>query len=570
MEVDVSEPEHDNDQRVKNTSPVQLQCEQIDSPGINEEWLPRDKEIRYTQNFLSQIINSAPDPIFIKDRQHRWLILNDALCQLMGVERERLIGKSDYDFFPKHEADIFWEKDELVFQSAQENINEESFTDANGKVFTISTKKTLISNNQGEQFLVGIIRDITERKQAEVELQRAKEVAEAANRAKSEFLANMSHEIRTPMNAISGLVYLALKSDPSPIQRDYLTKIQSAAQSLIGIINDILDFSKIEAGKLELEQVEFSLPELFEQMSNNISTRAEAKGLQVICTIPETVPVRIVGDPLRLGQILNNLASNAVKFTPTGHILMNVEPAGLSRQPGRIFLTFAVSDTGIGMTEEHVHKIFTPFTQADASITRKYGGTGLGLSIVKRLIDLMHGQLLVQSQPGVGSRFSFTIDFALPGTITPIVDSSSPEPVSPSGLLTLAEQLEAIQGARVLVVEDNIVNQMVARGMLEKAGMVVEIAGNGQQALEIIAQAEPFNAIFMDIQMPEMDGYEATRQIRQIRPNENIPIIAMTAHVMAEEREQCQAAGMNDHVGKPIDPLQLHQMLVKWIIRDHK
>ena len=414
-----------------------------------------------------------------------------------------------------------------------------------------------------------------------VDISRAKEAehaAEAASRSKSEFLANMSHEIRTPMNAITGMSYLALKTDLDIRQRDYITKIYSSAESLLGIINDVLDFSKIEAGKLELEAVDFNLSELLDRVGDQTSLKAEEKGVEVVFDISSEMPGLLVGDPLRLGQVLNNLLGNAVKFTEQGSVVVSVEPAPRHSpaKPETMFLTFKITDTGIGMDTEQIERIFTPFTQADSSITRRYGGTGLGLAIVKRLVELMGGRLQVESKLGVGSCFSFTVRLgvseltqAAPPQTSAIAEKVGNE-LESDELGTdvrnpVNQGLQHLAGAHILVVDDNNINQHILAELLGQAGMTVEIAGNGEEAVAAVASSASFDAILMDLQMPVMDGYEATRLIRQMRSAQNIPIIAITAHALAEERERCLASGMSAHVSKPINPDEFFKTLVQWI-----
>ena len=529
----------------------------------------------------------------------------------------------------------------------------------------------------------------------EAKLKEANTRVEAATRAKSDFLANMSHEIRTPMNAVIGMSRLALKTELTPKQFDYVKKIHTAARSLLGVINDILDFSKIEAGKLDMEEIEFDPSETLANMAEMIMVRAgEKKDLEVVFHLADDLPQRLKGDPLRLNQILVNLGNNAVKFTERGEIVISA--GSMERMDDRVRLRFSVRDTGVGMTEEQRAKLFQAFSQADTSTTRKYGGTGLGLAISKKLVEMMGGEIRVESEPGVGSEFIFTAVFGegeatvespwllpadLLGKQALVVDDNptvrtalremlqrfglevktagsgeeglamvekppSPHPFEliladcgmtglngldlrgavlrpsedgaadrPKVILlassaaeeTAAEAaggspplmkpvfptrlfnavLEAfgkldasrrmtsslddeetlplsVQGAHVLLVEDNEVNQQVASELLEGAGLKITVAINGLEAVEKVGR-ESFDIVLMDIQMPVMDGIQATKIIRSETKHEKLPIVAMTAGAMAGEKETALAAGMNDLVGKPIDVKELFACLRKWI-----
>ncbi|HEX7650105.1 MAG TPA: response regulator, partial [Noviherbaspirillum sp.] len=533
----------------------------------------------------------------------------------------------------------------------------------------------------------GFWMDVTESREQAEELRVAKELAEAATRSKSLFLANMSHEIRTPMNAIIGLSHLALKMELDAKQRDYVAKIYNAGTSLLGIINDILDFSKIEAGKLNIEHSSFVLDRTMDSVTTVIGQKVTDKGLELIFDVPQDVPQHLVGDPLRLEQILTNLIGNAVKFTERGEVMMKVE--WLENTGAQVKLKFSVSDTGIGMTPEQTQGLFQAFSQADGSITRKYGGTGLGLAICKRLVEMMGGTIWVHSEPGAGSVFSFTAWFGLGQDDRPhrkidgvkglrvlvvddnadarrvlaghcatlpllvdeavsgrtaleavreaeaverpyrlvLLDWSMPDmngidtaraikydaglaeppavvmvtafgredvreeaskvplegfltkPVSASTLVDTLVELYGrvaqpapassqrqvrLDGLRVLLVEDNAVNQMIGSELLSSAGVIVEVADNGRIAVDRLRSGAQFDIVLMDLQMPEMDGYAATIALRKEARFDSLPIIAMTAHAMAEERERCIDSGMNDHLSKPIDPDLLFATLARW------
>lgn len=654
----------------------------------------KDREIQ-----MRSITDSAYDAILMMDPNGNISYWNVAAERILGYKSEEAIGKNLHQLIAPesyHEAHLAAFSKFLTNGegSAIGKITDLEVFRKDRTIIPVQLSLSAVKMSNGWHS-VGILRDITQQKKDEEELINAKTVAEEATHAKSEFLANMSHEIRTPMNAVIGFSELLKKTDMTVKQRDYINKIDASAKSLLGIINDILDFSKMEAGKLELENVDFNLDDVINNVISMNSNKASEKNIELINNIESDVPYCLVGDPLRVGQVLLNLVNNAVKFTNEGHVLVEVSLVEIADQSCRI--RFAVSDTGIGLTNEQKDKLFSAFSQADTSVTRRFGGTGLGLTISKRLVEMMKGTISVESEFGRGSTFSFEIGFRLQSeekakqpvykkslqnlkvlivddnevsreilkeqigafgvdavTVASgkaaiqevkskslqkpydlvIMDWRMPEMdgieaaktilndknidhvpmaimVSAFGREEVAKKAEKIgiqnflmkpinqsllfdtivnmfdmdksgmtiqgsmrpdektdevhlDGTLILLVEDNVINQEVATEILGSVGAVVEIANNGQDAIDLVA-AKKYDLVLMDLQMPVMGGYEATKFIRADRNNLNLPIVAMTAHAMQGVDAECKAAGMNDYVSKPIDPQNLFSTILKWV-----
>jgi PAS domain S-box-containing protein len=647
----------------------------------------RTDELERNRNMLESILEYSPALVFLKDLSGRYLRHNLRLAELYNRSGQSLVGMNDEEISGAEVAKRFLVQDRLVIEENRPVRVEEEVQLSDG-LHTFLTHKFPIRDSDGSVYaLGGISIDITE-------LKIAQQTAEAATQAKSAFLANMSHEIRTPMNAVIGMAHLALKTDLSDRQRDYLQKIHYAGQSLLGIINDILDFSKIEEGKLSIERIDFNLDQVLANIATLTSGKAEDKHLEYLFQVHPDVPRYLVGDPLRLGQVLINMVSNAIKFTQEGEV--HVTCALMSSDLKTVTLRFSVRDTGVGMTVEQCEKLFLPFSQADSSTTRKFGGTGLGLSISKRLVELMGGSIGVESVPNRGSVFTFSCTFereaaqAHPSTRLPshlrgmrilvvddnavareilkqslqsltftvdtvpsgedalvnlhradaieqaysvvftdwkmpemnglelarrinadkrlnkipsvvlvtaytredirveaestVVDGFLFKPINQSMVVdtlltvfapellrdvasfTRTDVVPDLKGMRVLLVEDNLVNQQIALELMRSAGVSVDLANNGDEAVEKIFEYGPkhYQCVLMDLQMPQMDGHEATALIRSDNTFDCLPIIAMTAHAINEERARCLAEGMNEHITKPIDPALLFERLQYW------
>jgi PAS domain S-box-containing protein len=499
--------------------------------------------LREQVRFWNELLDAIPVAIYFKDVQGRFLGMNRALEWLFDIDRRTAIGRTSAQVFADGYADEHIERDRELLARPSRQSYEMEMPLPDGTPRTLHYSKASMTDAGGAVTgMIGVIFDTTERKVLERRLEDAKDAAEAASRAKSQFLANMSHEIRTPMNGIIGMTDLVLDTPLSAVQRDYVETVRQSADALMEIINDLLDLSKIEAGRLELESIDFELRGLLEHLAKPIALSAQRKGLALRLEFGAALPRVARGDPVRLRQVLVNLLGNAVKFTERGAVTLAVDvrdaAPSLPGAPRALWLDCEVRDTGVGIPADKLDLIFDAFAQADSSTTRRFGGTGLGLAITRRIVEAMGGEIGVASTPGEGSRFGFSIR---------LLEGAAPAdaPSAPTG----PDRAAPARALRVLLAEDNPVNQKLAQLMLHKLGHASIVAGNGEEAVALVAR-DSFDLVLMDMQMPVMDGVEATRRIRAA--GATLPIVAMTANAMEADRMRCLEAGMNGFLAKPV------------------
>ncbi len=521
---------------------------------ITEQRLLEERQ-QETRRLLRNVLDTAPVRVFWKDLEGRYLGCNLAFARDAGLEApDEIIGKVDYDMGWLPQADQYRTDDRQVMDSGVAKMNyEEPQTTPEGQTIWLRTSKIPLRDASGAVIgILGVYEDITEHRKAQQALIVAKEQADAANRAKSEFLANMSHEIRTPLNGIVGTLHFLQTTTLNDQQREFLRLALSSTEQLTHLLSDILDLSRIESGKLHIVEEDFDIRALGDSVVGLFKSAAQKKGIDLLCRIPPDVPCHLRGGQARLRQILFNLVGNAVKFTRAGQVTLDIRRSSL-HNAGGIEVLFSVSDTGSGIPAERLEKIFEPFFQGGDGCMQSQEGVGLGLSIVRRLVDLMGGTIEIESRIDIGT----TVRVALPLKDVPCDEVQNPASAG------LNSSPVPRSGFRLLLAEDNTVNQIAMRGLLEHAGHSVEVAGDGREVLDLLEKMD-FDCILMDIQMPVLNGVETTQIIRSSLPlgdKRKLPIIALTAYAMAGDREKFLAAGMNAYVTKPVKIADLDRVL---------
>lgn len=510
-----------------------------------------EMQLNRERSLLRTIIDNIPANIYVKDLQSRKILANRAELEHMGAAREEdVLGKSDWELYPENSAQVSISEDKKVFEGeAIINLETHNVLPSGKEKWFLVSKIPLRDESNVVMGLVGISIDITQTKKDKESLQLARDHAVEATLAKSRFLGIMSHEIRTPLNGIMGLTLLLHESNPRPDQVESLNLLKFSCDNLLTIINDILDFNKIEAGKMELENIPFNLTETAVQYHKMLNVRASQKGIELKLKLDSNLPTYLMGDPVRLGQVLNNLIGNSIKFTDQGQVEISI--SSIARVDDSHRIRFVISDTGIGIPADKIDTIFSGFTQASTDTTRKFGGTGLGLSITKRLLELMDSKIEVKSELGRGSDFSFELVMKEATALDPEQDAILQRPTETLNLL---------------VVDDNRVNQIVASNFLFKWGHEVTCASGGAEALDLVAKKH-FDIILMDLQMPDKDGFQTAMEIRNIpgKHFREVPIIALTADILPEVKEKAFQSGMNDYLSKPFQAADLRAIIDKYV-----
>jgi len=512
-------------------------------------------EKRQAEEHQKAFMNHFPGIALIKDSEGRYLYVNESFLRMHNVRMEEALGKKASDLYPAA-AESIRRADQDVLYSGETRQTEEQGTFPDGSTHNWLTYRFPLQDRDGRKLIGTIGVDISDRKLAEAAMKLAREQAEAANRAKSEFLANMSHEIRTPLNGVVGMTELALATDLTTEQREYLDTVKLSADSLLTVINDILDFSKIEAGKIDLELVDFDLRDILEKTMKTMALRAEEKNLELLCDIAPDVPDAIRGDSTRLRQVIINLVGNAIKFTSSGEVGLKITVPNIPGEP-RI-LHFIVSDTGIGIPEGKQKSIFDPFSQADTSTTRKFGGTGLGLTISARLVTMMGGKIWVESKAGEGSQFHFTM---------PLVDATE--------TFTNGQKVpsEVFRGVKVLIVDDNRTNRRILEGMLKFWEMITVAVASGAEGIEellsVSSQTDPFELVISDVHMPGMNGFEFIERVRQELELSRAKIMLLTSAGRRGDAARCDQLGISAYLTKPVRQSELRDVIAKMLGHDH-